>query len=237
MKGVVIFMKKHSLSVIVVIFTMFTLASCNSTASYNPVQDEMYSSQDRVYGGAVLGSEIYFWNIEGLVWFVADINERAAVESIPRSAIIVRAEVLDEKIEYMDSFNEGQYRPYPTNSVKVLEVFLGDVEVGEVIDFGQRQDRARPISIGDDLVLFLILDTETGRAGLANSWQAFYHVPPELTHYQTIAEVVHMRIFSDDMALESVNPHNSLVLTLGDLVNIAESNAPYSTPLPINIAD
>lgn len=167
--------------------------------------------------------------------------------------IVVKAEVLDERVEWLDytiPFSEEQsiyffgevreHEPRPelftVHRLRVLDVFKGDVEVGDVVEVAQRGGQIenfisyaiylRPLSVGDILVFFLRdpnLDPArenfpvTLPLNLVNSLQGIYRLP---------APSDGIVAFSADETLEGVPDQlaPSLTLTLDDLANMQREN-------------
>ena len=168
------------------------------------------------------------------IYFSADWPAYASIEELTtRAAGIVRAEVLDERVEWLNFFIDhppeiDPYRPYTVYRIQVLEVFQGDVAPGDILEVAQRggqldnmwminQDKI-PIASGDDLVFFLNSVCASFPAGFMTPFQGVYRFPDGDT-----------RSLNDDEELESVHPEDVssyliLTLTIGDLLQIQEEN-------------
>jgi len=224
---------------------MFLLASCgnaegNST-SFGRDMSEEYVQTQTMHGMLRMYSDFASMILDS--GFTAEI--------IPGSGkILVRAEVLDEWTELVDSMARTReltgedldpwYEPRTFHRIRILEVFfeedgldIGEVNPGDILDINQVGGRVgnrqlitemAPIAVGDDLIMFLM----TGGGGASpHPIQAVYHTPPELASSQTIMEATHTQSISEDLILQSVNPDNNLTLTMGDIIHIYET---YTNP-------
>ena len=164
-------------------------------------------------------------------------------DSIEQLALIadyvVRVEVLDERVENINillpprneledaGMNlEHYYMLFTVHRLMVLEVFQGNVNVGDIMEVrllggelgGQRLINLNntELAIGDDLVLFLYASPGAdGIPFMPNPSQGAYHVASSRDGAMAgdISET-----------LESVHYRNHLTLSLGDLVHIWISN-------------
>ncbi|MCL2843575.1 MAG: hypothetical protein FWE28_09005 [Oscillospiraceae bacterium] len=164
---------------------------------------------------------------------------------------IVMAEVLDERVEWVDptsphlpnSLFYGEehiprYSPYTINRIRVLEVFKGDVTIGDVLDLGQQggqignflmESRNKlPLATGDVLVFFLN-DPNYGNnlsttlpMFLINPWQGAYYLPDSYGRAIAFGENLTVDMYEE---LESVSPDNHWFLpTIGDLADLQIQN-------------
>jgi len=168
-----------------------------------------------------------------------------------RADLVVRAEVLDngnsemrnvtatlpdpipedmlELFEagfYTAEMFEPNYELFTVHRVRVLEVFSGNGEVGEIIEVLQRGGESETQRIvnedridfaeGEDLVLFLLRDVDDGPTGLLTPWQAVYSVPDYVADDITESDA--------EFVLENIDERNEIVLTIGDLQDIFEDN-------------
>jgi len=166
---------------------------------------------------------------------------------------IVRAEVLDDsRVEWINTLLgepificchgdiierdiSRYYELFTVYRLRVLEVFKGDVEIGDILDLAQRggrlgryelvNERKIPIVYGNELIFFMSCATADGFGHLPlllnSSRHAVYHVPSPGA--------------DGNMVLESFTPGNNVVLTVGDLERIAEESfgtTPQPTPTP-----
>ncbi|MCL2400953.1 MAG: hypothetical protein FWC91_14585 [Defluviitaleaceae bacterium] len=154
-----------------------------------------------------------------------------------RARDIVRVEVLDERVGLVNillpsPYNyEGQtsYEIQTIHRLRVLEVFKGDTEPGDIIEVRQEggqygniivtNSRKIPFSEGDDVVLFLAnraIDFDIHIPSvLLSPFQAAYNFTPSNTDAR-------LRNANDE--LESIFPYNDLILTLNDLARISENH-------------
>jgi len=151
---------------------------------------------------------------------------------------IARVKVLDERTQLINSSLSPDLPSYKINTVnrlKVLEVFKGNTQPGEVIEvrqIGGQLDSVNlinsdfvPLTVGDEMVVFLGgVDPEEYKefpdakfAVVMNPKQSFYRVP------STGVNIMEQR---SETVLESIIPEgmhlSGLVLTVGDMVRIAE---------------
>jgi len=163
-----------------------------------------------------------------------------SIEALAASAerYIARVEVLDERVALINDSLSGRpdYNINTVHRLRVLEVFKGNTQAGEIIEVRQLGGQLNnlevinldfvPLTIGEELVVFLSgvtqedfpeLDWSSIRpAVVMNPWQGIYRMPA--------AREGDMAALSDDTVLESLHPDNNLVLTLGDLQRIAQAN-------------
>ena len=184
-----------------------------------------------------------------------DIHVYRSIENlIDDSSAIMRVELLDQRVEYkdisvpftqemIDTFfggvdpgHEPLYVVMTLFRARVIEVYKGDREVGDIIEIAQSggelekedgtlrrvlySDRT-PLEVGDDMVAFLFAwHSISGTAGrdiysLMSPNQAAFRFP--------VAEGG-IAAFGFDKELESIHERNSLTLTLWDLTQIADNN-------------
>ncbi|MCL2361372.1 MAG: hypothetical protein FWC73_06125 [Defluviitaleaceae bacterium] len=176
----------------------------------------------------------------GYIWM------RGSIDDLAYGAThIVRAEVLDNRTELINTLlsdrelredeEESVILPHTVHRLRVLEVFMGDVVIGDIIEIAQRggrvgnreliNDRKIQLVYGYELVFFLhCVETHGFRPMpmmLESSSQAVYHVASQDA--------------DSTVVLESFTLGNNLVLTVGDLERIAEEfggGGPTPTPLP-----
>ena len=151
---------------------------------------------------------------------------------------IVRVEVLDERTELIN-LSLGDLPNYDIstiNRLKVLEVFQGNTQAGEIIEVAQAGGQYEnlvltsndliALSVGEELIVFLggVCPEEYSEfpdarfAFLMNPWQGIYHVPE-----MRGADEMGAMSQDDSTPLESYHPDNELVLTIGDLARIAQA--------------
>jgi len=164
---------------------------------------------------------------------------------------VVRVEVLDERVEKLDILlppeNELQdaggeqleyyYEIFTVYRLKVLGVFQGDINIGDIMDvrllggqYGNEQLIAPDytyFTAGEELVLFLHASTIGLPPFPLNPFQGMYYSPSSV-------EGAMSRYVGQ--ALEGVNPYG-LELTYGDLVHIWISNLDANVSNPRDIGD
>jgi len=151
-----------------------------------------------------------------------------SVEMLTRVATdIVRVEALGQTTERLNVMlppSPPRYERHVVNRFRVLEVFQGDLQSGDIIEVVQGMDwpdgdRLR-FRRRDDLVLFLT-SFDDFTLQLLNPYEAAYRFPSSSESTQTLGR---------EVELESVHDRNDLALTItiGDLVQLAESNFGHS---------
>ena len=172
---------------------------------------------------------------EVIVQVSADYPYYTSIDSLSaRASDIVRVEVLDERVELINTLipsadeledvgdTREAYDVFTVHRIRVLEVFKGNAEIGDILELkqigGQWEnitlicDDKIPFAIGNDLVLFLeTYDIEGMPASLLNPFQSAYRFPP------SGERIVAMNA---NEILESLYPGNRLTLTLEDLINL-----------------
>ena len=130
------------------------------------------------------------------VWEVAgDWPSYDSVEEMAeRATDVVRGEILLSRVEKREHHMDW-VDIYTIYTIRILEVFQGDLEVGDEIELSQmggevdnikviNLDRV-PIEVGDDLVMFL--RTRSGNlAGILNPWQGIYRLSEEVGNTEEI---------------------------------------------------
>ena len=222
----------------IVILVLFFLAACADSGDTPVNPDSIFNTEglaeDEVLTVYSSADEIVFDSIEEMLRFV-EISGSWRTE-------IVRAKILDERTEWHNPALAFQhedvpyrydptlvdledYKPYTFYRIQVLEVFRGEVEAGNILEVRQKGgqiDNVRlesmsfvPLSVGDDLVLFLssLSWMPNSPAGIMSSTQAAYRFP------SSSGELMALSVYEE---LESLNPTNDLTLTIGDLQQIAD---------------
>jgi len=223
-------MKKLLLIMAITIAFSFVLISCTADAE-DTAQPTTQAEQSEQNNEPFRPGASFTWSREESI---EDLAARAR-------RYIVRVEVLDERTELFNS-SAGLVSFEEINTIhrlRVLEVFQGNTQPGEVIEVRQMggelngetfvNDDLVSLAAGEELVMFLFgvtqeeypdLDWSAGSrpATLINPWQGIYRVPPASLGGQDIAAQ------ADDTVLESLHPDNNLVLTVGDLARIAAAS-------------
>ena len=161
---------------------------------------------------------------------------------------VVIAEILDERVEFVNTFLDHPYihpyKPFTINTIRILEVFQGGFSAGYIREVSQlggmventnlvNHDKT-PLPVGSYLVLFLSdnLTHVSGPLGLLNPSQSAYYLT-EVIHdtndsrgdgqYFGIMQAYDENLLGEDMVFESVSDQNPLSLTVGELMRIAEA--------------
>ena len=208
-------MKKTLLVLTLAIFMMMLLSSCNNNVS----ETNQFESTN------IHGETVFFNNIEDFVeWSLR------ADRMTSRTSNIVRAEVLSERVDYIDRRGNGNNEPVIFSTIKISEVFHGSVEPNSVGCVGQiPMIGVSSLPVGEDLILFLSFHEGFGAFELTSHFQAAYHVTSDLHRSPSILGAARARMISDDLTLPGVSLHNELILTVGDLVRIYEGWFSYHT--------
>ena len=202
------------------IVSLFVLASCTQSDKDVEVQTPP------VQIGEIHGSRVHFRDLDELIEWTRGFE--MGFNPVPLSKNIIRAEVLDSRVEYQELFGDGLFYIVSQNRIRILEVFYGKVEVGDILDVGQFEPASGPefgFEVGDDLILFVITE-EDGTSGMLSSIQGTFRTPGQLAHSQTVMDAALSRTISDDVIFEGVHPRNDLVLTLADLMRIQYESQP-----------
>ena len=220
---------KKIIFLIPIILISFLLTACTST---NALVDYNYNNDDELIIRNFSADWRSFSNTEDMIVHATD---------------IVRAEMLDERVELINHIipwtpesialmfpcghvpeDNPQYDIFTVTRAKVVEVFKGNTQVGDIIEINQMGGRlgnehlicrARVhFETGEDLVVFLRQwITRDNAYGLMSPFQAVYRFPS--SYGEGIATL------SFDKELESfVDTRHSLPLTLGDLMQVAVAN-------------
>jgi len=180
-----------------------------------------------------------------------------------RAADVVRAEVIDSRTERISMLRrqEGDMlceeeimqlaRIHTIYRLKVLEVFLGDAAIGDVIEVMQAGGRLGDVeyinvrlqylSYGDEYVFFLRNFDAIGLGhlpmALAGGEQSVYRVAPSLSNGIVAAYDANPGI--EGMVFESIISWNEIVLTVWDLILIRYEAGlgprPHNLQLPVGI--
>jgi len=168
-----------------------------------------------------------------------------SIEQLASSvSYIIRGEIIDEREDIVGMGLPADRVPtyvYSFYLIRVIEVFAGEVEVGDIIEISQLKSTRRsntpyrhphtgairtgyirlPLQIGDDLILFLnfvesFISFGESFSSMTNIWlfnriQGIYYYAP--------AEI---RAMYDNWIFNSVNEHNNLILTESILKSITE---------------
>ena len=231
--------RKFILTALIACILLAACADLNST----PVNTGGIFCTENLAEGEVLtvyahGDEIIFDSIDEMLNFAA-MSGAWRVE-------IVRVEVLSERVawhnttlafQHEDADSEGDYpdcyEPRTFHQVRVLEVFQGDVQVGDILEVMQRGgqiDNVRlecssflPLAPGDDLVLFLssLVWMENSPAGIASPRQAVYRFPALEDGDRTVSFDEELEFFPQ---LSENIAEYALPLTFGELADFQFQN-------------
>jgi len=166
------------------------------------------------------------------------VNYESVEDLIHGATDIIRVQVLDERVElinvllpleeYMREYiirsTEEQYEIHTVNRLRILEVFEGSKQIGDIIEvaqlggFWENTDLIDPdrleFIVGDELVLFLVdHGVDNLPTVLVNQSQAAYRS-------SVTQETIGRRNANEKLV--SVCPRNALSLTIDDLQQITE---------------
>jgi len=241
---------------IFLIFALFPLTACADTESTSAEVNASPATLGGMFCTADLPEgEVLTVSVSG-DFFIADCIEDLlsfGVVSGRHRDYVVRVEILDEWVAWrnmtLPSQHEGalpfleddpgldfsdDYRPSTFYRAQVLEAFLGEVEVGDILYIAQSGGRIGnvhfetdyfvPLALGEDLVLILSspswMTNEEWPATLISPFQSVYRFPSSSGDIRT---------FSLDEELEPYQPsertaHFGLPLTLHDLAEMQREN-------------
>ncbi|MCL2202168.1 MAG: hypothetical protein FWB75_09405, partial [Oscillospiraceae bacterium] len=221
-------MRKHILIIIMLVVLILILASCFAQVSEvnsDEIAAERTAERQRILDElpppTILAETAYFQSIDSLAYMLS-----GALGGYP---LIIRVEVLDEGWEELEESRSTLWRVWIRN-LRVTEVFLGDVQVGEVLRLRQTIYRKTPLLPGDDVIMFVV---SAGNIIVSlNAVQSMYLVPPEIDMSQVIINGDLSMNLPSGTVFESVHPQNRLVLTIEDLGKIVRGEMPAPRPEP-----
>ena len=226
-----------------VILTVVLLTACGSSYQSNSLQNEVtselnainyvsFNRMEELLSRAHDLEDVVYIYIHADYPIYTDLNDLAS-----RAEDIVKVEVLDERVGLInvllpspyDTEIQEMYEIHTIHRLRVLEVFKGDTEIGEIIEVRQSGGQYGNINLihpyriplvsGDEVIVFL---ANPGlRFGiqkpslLLNPFQSVYRLAP-------LNEDSRLRSESEE--LESVaDTRFNLTLTLDDLARITEA--------------
>ena len=178
---------------------------------------------------------------------------RDAEDLASRATDIVRAEVLDERVEWFDATGGYSYPPwyvlFTVYRVSVLEVFQGNAQPGDIMELAQEGGELDDViwhsrdwinfGVGDELVFFARQNAPHLPGIFLNPWQSVYHATA--LNDAAASDGARGDIFS--MELEPVNPEPHLYLppeaaiTIGDMVEVMIENFGYEAAMELEWVD
>jgi len=178
---------------------------------------------------------------------VFDTVERLAI----RATDIIRAEVIDSRTEWIftillhnpnevmdDELISHYTRIHTIHRLKVVEVFRGDAEIGDILEVMQPggrlgnseliNNRRQHFEYGDELVFFArnFREFEFGHLpmSLVSQLQGAYRIAPSSDEAEAFAEGIISAFNANpnlaSFTLEGTNEWNNVVVTVGDLMQI-----------------
>jgi hypothetical protein len=244
----VISMKKNLLLTISVIVAAAMLIACSSYD--NGIAEPNETLEDET---SIVRMSMFFETL-------SSIEDLASV-----STDIIRAEVLDERVELVNIIlpqndypeievvPEVAYEISTIHSLRVLEVFQGSSSVGDIVEVMQPGGQLENtmvfvndklhLTVGEDVIIFLV-NHDTGLPMVrANPSQSAYRVPSYMTlggldlsaHESSILQAYSASEVSYDVVFESVNESNGLTLSIRDLVQIADAKVVELQPIDIEV--
>ena len=230
----------------IALFALLGLTTCGNNIDTTTTAAERFPIMET----GIYTDEIFDEGEEITVHMSGDVSIYRSIDELiefTRVTDIVRVEVLAERAELLDLLfpprdSQTLYVVNTIHQLKVLEVFHGDASEGEIIELAQMGGQLGRVSllgsyfteinIGQDLVLFLsrispeLMEKYGYRPAIMHPFQAAFHIPIELAYPQTIVDASRLRTMSNDVVLRGLHPNNDLILTVGDLANIAEGIMP-----------
>lgn len=172
------------------------------------------------------GEETQVWSVS-MDWPSYDSID----EMTERATDVVRVEVLSSTItRWAYEGSDFLRNIYTFYTIHVLEVFQGNLQVGdeiEVAQLGGKLDNVEminrnrvPFEIGDELVMFLVFFPEKDYpAGILNPWQGIYRLSEEVGYGEEIDPSIALIPLHDEG-----NYSTNFELTVEDLIEIAKEN-------------
>jgi len=194
------------------LLAVFILIACSGANDDLASQDVMemsfdwpiYENFESLSDGAtdVVRAEVIFYRVDELAWSLAD-------------------------DDYWPNGDRYQRDIYTIHEIRILEVFQGNLKVGDVIEIGQLGGETAELkvinldkvffNIGDDVVLFLLRYDENFPAGILNPFQGAYHFSTTIeTSDESVLELELENVFEDSSF--------DLEITLEDMIELAEIN-------------
>ena len=175
--------------------TVEATQAIDTTIELIPLVGEGRGSLERSFGLTV--KDLWALVAERQVWEVSlDRASYGSMEELARqSTDVVRAEIMTFwEVREADVIDEESGLPraviYTIYIIEILEVFQGDLQVGDEVVLKQMGGRrgnievinldGAPIQIGDDLVMFLYFPSGADRAEILNPWQGVYRLSTEI---------------------------------------------------------
>ena len=219
---------KRFLVVSIVACSLLFLASCESAT-----QDGLTTHDEEAVSAISHDEAITNTSDIEIITTSGQFTEFICIDDLAsRSMYIVRVEVLDERVEWMD-FGippTSRYAIFTVNRLRVLDVFKGDAEIGNIMEVKQRGGQLGneklvnslqiTLPIGDDLILFLSSwGIENRPMNLRNPTQSAFRIAASDASDRT-------RSINDE--LESLGDRNNLILTFDDLAQFSETYMDYN---------
>ena len=179
--------------------------------------------------------ELSYWSTDVIRGVVLD--ERVEIRNSTPSKEETRERLInegltEEEIEYelsLSSF-KPQYNVGTTYRIEVLEVFQGNLSVGEIIEVRRPgglyhgeywfiRDQVT-VSPGDEFIMFLWENFGDRPYAFISAFQGVYHVPASVI----AADEDLLDSDNIELELENVGVLDDIVVTIEDLIQIAEEN-------------
>jgi len=206
------------------------------------------------FGAFISSSDAVYSNADELAFMSTDIIRGVIVGERVERLNMLSTPPGGPNEEYLET-RENYYQINTIHSIRISEVFMGDAQVGDIMEIAQLGGRLHfseltnlsliPFATGDDLVLFIrTFNNANGinRPGvLISSFQSAYRVTSssgaDFSNGIVAAYNANPRIA--DVVLENHDSGNSMVLTVGDLLLIRYEAGlgprPYNYQLPVNV--
>jgi len=159
---------------------------------------------------------------------------------------VIRAIGLSSRVEIFDTQMSpygGPHWPFTFTAIEVLEVFSGNLEVGDIRYIWQMGGEdghitalvhgKKEIPLGEELILFVTPDASHPDTplSLVSMRQAVYRMELNIENHEHrgegeyfgIMQAFDENLLDEGIVLESLNEQNNLTLTIGELMRIAEA--------------
>jgi len=214
---------KKVLSNIIMVTSLMLLTACAST-QMGAQEEREVELEVRHISGDVMVFQSFEWLYD---W----------------SEHVVRAEVLSQRVDLVDIelFPNDPYMPMTISTIRILEVFSGDLQEGDTTEMwqlGGKYDgvdrrlhvlfsRKIDLPLGEELILFLDVDARDSSLplSLTSTFQGTYRSISSVGRADSdITQAYYEGTLDAEVVFESVSDDNPLTLTLGELMRITEED-------------
>ena len=185
--------------------------------------DTIYSLSDRATD--IIRGEVLNYRVE-------NVDVSIPIHLLPDYFFGTDLGLIPPEFQHIIDEPEPFYEIFTIYSIKVLDVYKGGIDKYEVINFARRGGKhegvrlithnENPLTIGDDLILFMLAPIGEGRP--------FFRLNPSQSVYRFVEPDPSSLERGIEIEFENISERGSLTLTLTDLMNIAEANFPTDNP-------